>query len=231
MYASSKRYSHIFCYVQNKKISGNGSHACGEFAWRRALIKRAATGEASATEALTQRDKSAHDDVQRIAANLRRRWSRCIEKIATSLPISCVFNVSIHVSNLSNFQFEENEKQRIKTELGKQDQKHQKRLDLLRQQNESTLKELEHLQNEKRKMLLENETQKLKLYDQEYHGDVQVWKSQLKPRKQVRTAASFISIVHIVIFQSYHFYQKYFKVLKTRSVSLNFVPPPQCALP
>ncbi len=40
-------------------------------------------------------------------------------------------------------------------------------------------------QNEKRKMLLEHETLKLKQYDEEYSVAVKDWKHQLKPRKQV----------------------------------------------
>ena len=41
------------------------------------------------------------------------------------------------------------------------------------------------MQNEKRKMLMEHETQKLKELDEEYAKDLKVWKAQLKPRKQV----------------------------------------------
>ena len=40
-------------------------------------------------------------------------------------------------------------------------------------------------QNEKRKMLMEHETQKLKELDEGYAQELKEWKLQLKPRKQV----------------------------------------------
>lgn len=43
-----------------------------------------------------------------------------------------------------------------------------------------------HLQNEKRKMLMEHETQKLKQLDEEHSAELREWKANLKPRKQVR---------------------------------------------
>ena len=42
-------------------------------------------------------------------------------------------------------------------------------------------------QNEKRKMLMEHETSKLKDLDEEYATELREWKAQLKPRKQVTT--------------------------------------------
>merc|ERR1739845_333757 len=44
--------------------------------------------------------------------------------------------------------------------------------------------ELEQLQNEKRKMLMEHETQKLRELDDMYGQELREWKAQLKPRKQ-----------------------------------------------
>ncbi len=41
------------------------------------------------------------------------------------------------------------------------------------------------MQNEKRKMLTEHETLKLKELDEAYSAEVKDWKAQLKPRKQV----------------------------------------------
>ncbi|GBN61395.1 hypothetical protein AVEN_221403-1 [Araneus ventricosus] len=49
---------------------------------------------------------------------------------------------------------------------------------------ESTLKELEQLQNEKRKMLMEHETTKLKQLEEQHAKELQEWKTSLKPRKQ-----------------------------------------------
>ena len=44
--------------------------------------------------------------------------------------------------------------------------------------------ELEQLQNEKRKMLMEHETMKLKAQDDEYQMELRDWRLKLKPRKQ-----------------------------------------------
>lgn len=46
--------------------------------------------------------------------------------------------------------------------------------------------ELEQLQNEKRKALLEHETQKLRECDDSLQRELREWKAQLLPRKQVR---------------------------------------------
>lgn len=55
----------------------------------------------------------------------------------------------------------------------------------LRAMSEATVKELEQLQNEKRKMLMEHEKQKLKVREEIASEEMRVWKSRLKPRKQV----------------------------------------------
>lgn len=44
--------------------------------------------------------------------------------------------------------------------------------------------ELEQLQNEKRKMLMEHEVMKLKAQDDDYQAELREWKAKLKPRKQ-----------------------------------------------
>lgn len=53
--------------------------------------------------------------------------------------------------------------------------------------NEATIKELEQLQNEKRKMLLEHETLKMKQREEAFSQEIKEWRAQLKPRKQVFT--------------------------------------------
>lgn len=47
------------------------------------------------------------------------------------------------------------------------------------------VRELEQLQNEKRKALLEHETQKLRECDDSLQRELREWKAQLLPRKQV----------------------------------------------
>ena len=86
--------------------------------------------------------------------------------------------------------FQESEKQRYKAEQQRQDIKHKRQLEDLRKSFESTLRELEHLQNEKRRQLLEHETAKLQLLEDEHSAEFKLWKSNLKPRKQVSVSFS-----------------------------------------
>ena len=64
--------------------------------------------------------------------------------------------------------------------------KHSKQLEEAKANSSAAIKELEHLQNEKRKMLMEHETAKLKELDESYSREFTEWKNNLKPRKQVR---------------------------------------------
>ena len=64
--------------------------------------------------------------------------------------------------------------------------KHRRQLEESRASSQSAIKELEQLQNEKRKMLMEHETTKLKELDEAYALELKDWKNQLKPRKQVK---------------------------------------------
>lgn len=52
--------------------------------------------------------------------------------------------------------------------------------------------ELEQLQNEKRKALLEHETAKLRECDEALQRELREWKGQLHPRKQVFTKHTHI---------------------------------------
>ena len=63
--------------------------------------------------------------------------------------------------------------------------KHAKQLEEARAGSQAAVKELEQLQNEKRKMLMEHETSKLKELDESYAKEFKDWKADLKPRKQV----------------------------------------------
>lgn len=60
--------------------------------------------------------------------------------------------------------------------------------------------ELEQLQNEKRKALLEHETAKLRECDEALQRELRDWKSQLHPRKQVRGMANSIHSIRLVFF-------------------------------
>ncbi|GFY62175.1 hypothetical protein TNIN_177161 [Trichonephila inaurata madagascariensis] len=80
--------------------------------------------------------------------------------------------------------FQDGEKKRYKAEQIRHEQKQKKQLEELRMSAETTLKELEQLQNEKRKMLMEHETSKLKQLEDQHAIELQEWKGSLKPRKQ-----------------------------------------------
>ncbi|PSN52552.1 hypothetical protein C0J52_08962 [Blattella germanica] len=80
--------------------------------------------------------------------------------------------------------FQENEKKRYRAEQTRFELKHSRQLEELRATSEATIKELEQLQNEKRKMLMEHETMKLKEQEEAYSRELKEWKGQLKPRKQ-----------------------------------------------
>ncbi|XP_012283262.1 serine/threonine-protein kinase 10 [Orussus abietinus] len=80
--------------------------------------------------------------------------------------------------------FQENEKKRYRAEQQRFELKHARQLEEVRAQSDATIKELEQLQNEKRKMLMEHETMKLKAQEETYTKELKEWKAQLKPRKQ-----------------------------------------------
>ena len=81
--------------------------------------------------------------------------------------------------------FQENEKKRYRAEQQRFELKHARQLEEVRAQSDANIKELEQLQNEKRKMLMEHETMKLKEQEETYTKELREWKAQLKPRKQV----------------------------------------------
>ncbi|XP_011329707.1 serine/threonine-protein kinase 10 isoform X2 [Ooceraea biroi] len=80
--------------------------------------------------------------------------------------------------------FQENEKKRYRAEQQRFELKHSRQLEEVRAQSDATIKELEQLQNEKRKMLMEHETLKLKEQEEAYGKELREWKAHLKPRKQ-----------------------------------------------
>ncbi|XP_064631284.1 serine/threonine-protein kinase 10-like isoform X4 [Lineus longissimus] len=99
-----------------------------------------------------------------------------------SLRISMVINADEERDKIR--QFEENEKKRVKAEQLRQELKHKKQWDELTNKNMTQLRELEQLQAEKRKMLMEQETQKIQELDDHYENELVEWRSKLQPRKQ-----------------------------------------------
>ncbi|CAG0883888.1 unnamed protein product [Cyprideis torosa] len=80
--------------------------------------------------------------------------------------------------------FQENETRRYKAEQQRCEAKQQRQLEDLRRSAEMSEKELESLQSEKKRMLMEHETAKLKQQEEEYSRELREWRSLLMPRKR-----------------------------------------------
>ncbi|KRY23242.1 Serine/threonine-protein kinase 10, partial [Trichinella patagoniensis] len=129
------------------------------------------------------------DDMIRAQAAERKRLPKILRSETKTRTLMFRESLKIRMLNSPEIaaklrEFEERERMRMSQELKKQELKHRKRLELLKAENETTLKELEQLQNEKRKMLLEHENLRLKHFDEEYANEIKNWKCNLKPRKQ-----------------------------------------------
>ncbi|KAM7398307.1 hypothetical protein PAMA_006289 [Pampus argenteus] len=81
-------------------------------------------------------------------------------------------------------QFSQQEEKRQKSERQHQQQKHENLMREMIGQCENNIRDLQQLQNEKRHLLLENETQKVKHLDEQHNQLMRDWKNQLKPRKK-----------------------------------------------
>ncbi|XP_023171257.2 serine/threonine-protein kinase 10 isoform X2 [Drosophila hydei] len=99
-----------------------------------------------------------------------------------SLRISTSLDPEIERDRLKKFQ--EQEKKRYMQEERRFEVKHQKQLEELRATRESAIRELEQLQNEKRKALVEHEHAKLSEIDERLKSELRDWREQLVPRKQ-----------------------------------------------
>ncbi|XP_030388546.1 serine/threonine-protein kinase 10 isoform X2 [Scaptodrosophila lebanonensis] len=99
-----------------------------------------------------------------------------------SLRISTNLDPDIERDRLKKFQ--EQEKKRYMQEERRFEVKHQKQLEELRATRESAIRELEQLQNEKRKALVEHEHAKLSEIDERLKAELREWREQLVPRKQ-----------------------------------------------
>ncbi|XP_017016959.1 serine/threonine-protein kinase 10 isoform X3 [Drosophila kikkawai] len=99
-----------------------------------------------------------------------------------SLRISTNLDPEIERDRLKKFQ--EQEKKRYMQEERRFEVKHQKQLEELRATRESAIRELEQLQNEKRKALVEHEHAKLAEIDERLKAELREWREQLVPRKQ-----------------------------------------------
>ncbi|KAL9984056.1 hypothetical protein ACROYT_G006312 [Oculina patagonica] len=92
--------------------------------------------------------------------------------------------VSVDMERELMKEFELIERKRARTEYEKMLFRQEMEAEELRISSESALKELQQLQNEKRHMLMESETTKLKERDEKHQAQLETWKADLVPRKK-----------------------------------------------
>lgn len=92
--------------------------------------------------------------------------------------------VSVDIERELMKEFELMERKRARTEFEKMLFRQEMEAEELRISSESALKELQQLQNEKRHMLMESETTKLKERDEKHQTQLEAWKAELAPRKK-----------------------------------------------
>lgn len=139
---------------------------------------------------------------KRIRSEMKAREMMFRESVRISMATNPNPDTEYERNRLKKFQ--ENEKKRYRNETLAFEMKQQRQLEELRIANDTTIRELEQLQNEKRntsvyfiwfiltlkfltlgKMLMEHETTKLKEQEELYARELREWKAHLKPRKQV----------------------------------------------
>ena len=85
-----------------------------------------------------------------------------------------------------NFQFKSSEEKRVRNERTRQEQKHERQVAELTTKCEQNISELKQIQNEKRRLLVETEAEKLRSVDEGFKRKFEAWRAQLGPRKQVK---------------------------------------------
>lgn len=121
---------------------------------------------------------------KRIRSEMKTRELMFRESLRISMAnLATAFNSEEERNKLK--QFQESEKQRYKAEQSRQEQKHRKQVEELKNHCNQAIHELEQIQKDKKKALMEHETVKLKFLEDEHLEEIKQWKAQLKPRKQV----------------------------------------------
>ncbi|CAL2051822.1 unnamed protein product [Caenorhabditis brenneri] len=107
---------------------------------------------------------------------------------------SVMFKESLRISatNMSNAEmqerirrFDEQESLRMRAALEDHDMKSQKKLQALKERHQEAIIELDEMQNEKRKQLLEKERNTMKEHEAKYHEMRELWQENLIARKTV----------------------------------------------
>lgn len=127
--------------------------------------------------------KRQSDEKKQLPKRIRSEMKTRLLMFRESLRISTLANKAHAEERDKLRQFQESEKNRYKAEQQRQEQKHQRQLEELRQSSLNTIRELEQLQNEKRKALMEHETAKLKQMQDDHNSEQINWRRNLKSRK------------------------------------------------
>lgn len=116
------------------------------------------------------------------------------------MPRKCEFNLNLILTKILprhrcddvtvDDQFSLREEKRRSEEKGKLLAKHQNQQRERQAKCASHMRELRQLQNEKRRLLVERETEKIKNLHDDFQLEIGKWRDNLRPRKQVRTYAA-----------------------------------------
>lgn len=138
---------------------------------------------------------------KRIRSEMKTRELMFRESLRISMVnLNVAHNVEEERNKLKRFQ--EEEKSRYKAEQIRQEEKHKKQMEDLKKYCANAITELEQIHRDKKKSLMEHETVKLKMLEDEHKEELKQWKSQLKPRKKVKLE-HFFPIKNNIIFFCY----------------------------
>lgn len=139
---------------------------------------------------------------KRIRSEMKTRELMFRESLRISMANFSTSSANVEEERDKLKRFQESEKQRYKAEHIRQEQKHKKQLEELKDYSVSLLHELEQIHKDKKKDLMERETLKLKILEDEHLEEVKQWKSHLKPRKQVSFpgGSMFWAVLLIILF-------------------------------
>lgn len=121
---------------------------------------------------------------KRIRSEMKTRELMFRESLRISIP-SNVYSEDERDTGTLLKRFQESEKERYRNEQARQEKKHKKQIEELKNSFAMAIRELEQIQKDKKKSLMEHETMKIQMLENENAEELRQWKSQLKPRKLV----------------------------------------------
>lgn len=127
---------------------------------------------------------------KRIRSEMKTRELMFRESLRISIPNN-VFSEDERDTGTLLKRFQESEKERYRNEQARQEKKHKKQIEELKNSFAMTIRELEQIQKDKKKSLMEHETMKIQMLENENAEELRQWKSQLKPRKLVSSNVLF----------------------------------------